>query len=382
MKVGIVGVGMSPMKQMTPDYSWKELMFDAAVKAYEDADINPRKEVDSFITCAEDYWEGFGIFDEFVPDQLGAALRPTCTITGDGIHGIACAYMQILSGLADVVAVEAHSKASDILSYEGIVSHALDPIYNKPLGGHPYYIAGLEMNAFLRDSRNTQRDCALVVEKNRINALFNNSAAYGARISFQDVLTSKKMFYPLKRMDISDLADGCIVLILASQNKARKLTDCPIWIRGLGWNSDTPWLENREWGRAVYAESAARMAYEMAKIKNPRREIDFAEVDDKFSYKELQHSEALGLCRKGESGELLREGVFHKDGKFPVNASGGSLGVGNLLEASGLHRVAEVALQLRQEAGRHQVEGEVALAQSWRGIPTASGGVVILGVKG
>src|SRR3972149_5265401 len=91
MKIGIVGVGVTPFRLTTPEFSWKELMYDAAQRAYADAGVDPRTDVDSFITCAEDYYEGFGIFDEFTPDQLGAALRPMHTVGGGGLHGPAAA---------------------------------------------------------------------------------------------------------------------------------------------------------------------------------------------------------------------------------------------------------------------------------------------------
>ena len=151
----------------TPEYNWKELMFEAASRAYADAEINPREDVDSFITCAEDYYEGFGIFDEFVPDQLGAALRPTCTVSGDGLQGLANAWMQIQTGLIDVAVVEAHSKASDIVTLDGVIEHALDPIWNKPLGAHPFVVAGLEADAYLRATRTSPKALAAVVAKNR-----------------------------------------------------------------------------------------------------------------------------------------------------------------------------------------------------------------------
>src|SRR5438132_10665438 len=141
MRVGIIGVGMTAFRPSTPEYSWKELMFEAASRAYADAGVDPRTEVDSFVTCAEDYYEGFGIFDEFTPDQIGGALRPVCTVTGDGLQGLANAFMQIQTGLIDVAVVEAHSKASDILTLEGIVEHALDPIWNKPRVGPPVHIS-------------------------------------------------------------------------------------------------------------------------------------------------------------------------------------------------------------------------------------------------
>ena len=381
MRVGIVGLGVVPFRPVTPEYSWKEIMHAAASRAYADAGVDPRTDVGSFITCAEDYWEGFGIFDEFTPDQIGAVLRPACTVAGDGIHGLAQGVMQIQAGLADVVAVEAHSKISDLLTYAGVVQHALDPIWNKPLGGHPYYVAGLEMDAYLRASKVPERACAAVVAKNRQNAMANDRAAYGARIEAEDVLASPPISSPLKELDVAPLADTAVVLVLAAEARARKLSSNPVWVRGVGWNSDSPWLETREWANARYLEDAAKIAYRLAKVRNPRAEVDVAEVDDKFSYKEPQHLEALGLSKKGTTAKAIAHGDFAIGGALPVNASGGSLGCGNVIEASGLHRVAEIALQLRGEAGRIQVDHpRTGLAASWRGVPTATGAVAVLGV--
>ncbi len=377
--VAIVGVGCTGFRPITPEISYKEIMFEAAVRAYEDADVNPRKDIDAFITCGEDYWDGHSIFDEFVPDQLGAVLKHLFTVSADGLIGLATAYMLIRTGQFNTVMVEAHSKASDILTFNNIVAFGLDPIFNRPLGGHPYHIAGLEMTRFLHETGATKEQCAQVVVKNRKNALANAYAAYGAELTVEDVLQSEPMFHPLNRLDISPLADGCIVLVLASCHAARRLTDTPVWLRGVGWNSDTSWLESREWGRAIYAELAADMAYKMAGIKNPRKEIQFAEVDDLFSYKELQHLEALKLCRHGEAGTLTGEGITDRDGELPVNVSGGALGMGYAPEVLGLQRALEAVLQLRGQAGRRQLcKSETAVAQSWRGIPTATGAVVVL----
>ncbi|NIW36455.1 MAG: thiolase domain-containing protein, partial [Gemmatimonadetes bacterium] len=113
----------------------------------------------------------------------------------------------------------------------------------------------------------------------------------------------------------------------------------PVWILGTGWCSDSIALDSREWGTAAYARLAAQQAYRQAGIGNPGREIDFAEVDDSFSYKELQHLEALGVFRPGEAGVATEEGATQLDGDFPVNPSGGSLGVGYLGEANGLQKV-------------------------------------------
>jgi acetyl-CoA C-acetyltransferase len=374
-----VGIGCTGFRPLTPEVSYKELMYEAAVKAYDDAGLDPRSDVHSFVTVAEDFIEGTSIFDEYVPDQLGGLLKPNVTVPGEGIHGLATAYMQIASGIVDVVTVEAHSKASNVLTLPYITAYAMDPVLNRPLGANPAFIAGMEMNRYLHASGTTREQCAMVVAKNKRNALRNPTAAYGAAIEPQDVLNSDVIAYPLTQQDISPHADGAIVLVLAAAEVAERLAGEPLWIRGLGWCNDSPSLETRAWARAVYAEEAANMAYRVAGIRNPRQEIDFVEIDDAYSYKELQHLEALGFCEPGMAGILTAEGATDVDGDLPVNASGGSLGVGHLLDASGLRAVAEVALQLRGEAGGRQLpDVETGLAFGWRGVPSTSGAAVIL----
>jgi acetyl-CoA C-acetyltransferase len=379
--VAIVGVGYSGFRSMTPDLSYKELMYEAAAKAYEDAGVDPRRDIQSFVSVAEDFNEGTSIFDEYVPDQLGAPLKPVHTIPGDGIHGLIAAHMQVLTGAMDIVMVEAHSKASNVLWPSEVTAYAMEPIYNRPLGANPLFIAGMEMNRYLYTSGATEEQCAGVVVKNRGNGFLNPSAAHGARLNLDTVLDSEIVSYPLKELEIASHADGAVVMVLASGDVVWELTDLPIWIRGVGWCNETPSLETRDWEGATYARRSAAMAYGMAGIRNPWQEIDFAEIDDTFAYKELQHMEALGLCREGEAGYLVHEGATELDGEFPVNPSGGSLGLGHLLDASGLGRVLEVVLQLREEAAERQLEDvETGLAFAWRGLPTTSGAAVVLSV--
>jgi len=281
----------------------------------------------------------------------------------------------------DIVMVEAHSKASNVLTPNDVLAYAIEPIYNRPLGANPLFIAGMEMNRYLYSTGTTEAQCAQVVVKNRGNGFLNPSAAYGARLDLETVLGSETVSHPLKKLEISSHADGAIVVVLASSDVADDLTDLPIWIRGVGWCNETPSLETRDWEGATYARKSAEMAYRTAGIRNPWQEIDFAEVDDTLAYKELQHMEALGLCREGEAGYLVQEGETELDGQFPINPSGGSLGLGHLLDASGLARVLEVILQLRGEAGERQLEDvETGMAFGWRGIPTTSGAAVVLSV--
>jgi acetyl-CoA C-acetyltransferase len=379
-RVAVVGAGWSGFRPVSSELSYKELIYAAAVRAYQDAGVDPRREVQSFVTVAEDFHEGTSIFDEYTPDQLGAVLRPMHTISGDGLHGLATAAMLIQTGQFSLVAVEGHSKASNILTLPQITAYAQDPVVNRPLGLNSDFIAGLEMNRYLYETGATREQCAAVVVKNRQNALSNPSAPYGADLEVDEVLAGPPLSWPLNRRMAATHADGAIVMVLASEQVARSLTDQPVWILGVGWCNDSYALEYRDWSQAVFARQASRMAYRQAGIRQPSQAIDFAEVDDTYAYKELQALEALGLFRPGEAGPATEEGATAVDGELPVNVSGGSLGMGNLLDATGLSRALEVVLQLRGQAGARQLKDvSTGLAQSWRGVPTASGALAIFG---
>lgn len=377
-RVAIIGAGWSGFRPTSSDYSYKELMYEAAIRAYHDAGVDPRKDVDSFVTVAEDFHEGTSIFDEYTPDQLGAVLKSMHTIAGDGLHGLATAYMLIKTGQFSIVAVEGHSKASNILTLSGVTAYAQDPVFNRPLNFNTEFVAGMEMNRYMHDTGTTIEQCAEVVVKNRRNALDNPSAPYGADLSIEEVLAGPPLSWPLGSREKAEHSDGAIVFILASEEQALYLSDSPIWILGIGWNNDSASLENRDWGEAHSTKDAANMAYRQAGITSPYQAIDFAEVDDVYAYKEIQVLEALGFFRPGEAGPATEDGLTQIEGAFPVNVSGGSLGLGDLLDANGLARTLEVVLQLRGEAGLRQLKDiSIGLAQSWRGVPTASDAVAV-----
>ena len=87
--------------------------------------------------------------------------------------------------------------------------------------------------------------------------------------------------------------------------------------------------------------------------------------------------EALGLAKR--AGKFVSSGKADPDGQIPVNVSGGSLGIGNFIEATSLVRLYESVLQLRGEAGRMQLASpKKCVVQSWRGIPTQTGVTAIL----
>ena len=352
-------------------------MFEAAKRAYLDAGVDVRTDVGSFICCAEDFWEGNSISDEYMPDQLGAKLRPLLTVSGDGLLGLAHGYMHIMAGVADVVAVESHSKLSEVVSKDLVENLAYDPAFARFHDLDPRYLAGVEMRRYLEESGNSIENCGSVVVKNKQNALRNSRAVYGSKLTLKQVLSSRLVSSPLKELEISKPADCSVVIVLASARKANQLSDKPIWISGISWYSDSPNVEDMDFGQALYAINSSQRAYKMARIVKPAEQLDFAEVDDTFAYKELQHIEALGLARR--AGKFVSSGRADCDGALPVNPSGGSLGIGNFVEATSLVRAYESTLQLRGEAGPLQLRSpKKCVVQSWRGLPTQSGATAVL----
>jgi acetyl-CoA C-acetyltransferase len=378
-RVGIVGIGTTGFRATTPDLSYRELTYEAASKAYLDAGIEP-KQVGAFVCTSEDMLEGYSIADEYAPDQVGAVLKPCHSVPGDFIQSLANGVMLVQANFADLVVIQGLSKASNMLTKGDLITMASDPFTWRPLKESHHAIAAMEMNRYLWASGATREQCAEVVVRNRRQALENPRAAHGCDLELADVLGAESVSTPLGKLDIAQHADGAVVCVIASEDRARSLKRDPIWIRGLGWSTETNSLDSRTWDEAVYLKKAAEMAYRMAGIRSPAAEIDFAEINDEYSYKQLMHMEALGLCGRGSAGPFVEMGLAGPDGDLPINVSGGSLGSGHLFELDGGQKVLEAVLQLRGQAGQLQLEDvHVGLAASWRGVPTTTGAVVVLG---
>lgn len=370
-RVGIVGVGFEGFRPAITDISTRELMFQAASRAYSDAGIDPRKDVGSFICCTEDLWEGWSIADEMVPDQVGGARRPLFTVAGDGIIGIGHAAMHIRSGVADVVAVEAHSKVADVLDKTAVENMALDPAYLRVQGVNADVLAGLEMNAFMARTGIGRDEISLAVQAEKRSALRNGRASYGAKLSIKEINGAEPISTPLRRHDKPEYVEGGIVIVLAAEKWIKKNKREAVYVDGIAWRSSTPWFEGGGTDVAGYARESFSAALKQSGKKG-LASFDVLEVDDTYSYKLFQHLMSMGATK----AQTLR----FVEGEGPaLNPSGGSLGAGYMIEAMGSYRALECVLQLRGTAGPNQVKGaKNALALSWRGNPTGTGAALAL----
>jgi len=317
--------------------------------------------------------------NSFDIDATGGFLKPFSRTEGDAITAFVYGCMRIMSGNYDTALIVGLIKGSENADNDTITSCFADPFYSRPTGINETTAAAMQMRLYLQRYGITEEQCAKVVVKNLGNALFNPYTHIKKRVSVEDVLGSERICDPLKAMECAPKSDGVCAMLLASEEKAKELTDKPAWFKGWGASMDTFYLGDRDL-LDTPLKSAAASAYKMAGISNPRKAIDMAEICEPYAFQELLWCEQLGLCGQGEGGKLIDSGATQMNGSLPVNPSGGVLAM-NPYVPRGLYRVAEAALQIKGKAGEHQIDKKVntALAHATYGFCGQWQGVVILG---
>ena len=369
-KVAIVGAGITKFVRRAQE-TGKELSWQASKMALDSCGLTLDDVEAVTLGTAPDAFDGVHMKGEYLADGAGALRKPYMRHYvggGTGVFSPIHGWFHVASGMADIVLVVAEEKMSSCHPHpQGAFLTIFDHTTEQPLKPTLIWIFALEMNRYMNAYGISKADIARVSVKNKGNALDHPSAQIAEKITVEDVLNSETLCWPVNRLDISPASDGAAAVVLASERVARRLTDKPVWIDGVGFSIDTAYWATRDLSYPRYVETAARMAYDMAGIKEPSKEIHVAEPYDPFDYKELHHMEGLMLCPRGEAARLTAEGYTARDGNMPICPSGGALGVGNPIAATGLMKIIEIFLQLRGEAGKRQVPGRprCGLAQAW-----------------
>ena len=376
-KVAIVGVAQTRYEEDKIDQTYSELVFEVVKKLHNDLGIN-NDDVGCVITGSNDFNDGRTIANMAIQDAVGSVRKAESRVSGDGAFAYMYGAMRILSESYDTVMVVSHCKCSEVNQY--LVNNTIfDPYYQRHLGLDQISSAGLMANMYMNKYGVTEEQAAMVVVKNRKNALNNPFAHLRKEITVKDVLNSKMMAYPLKELDFPPFSDGAVAMLLAKEDVAKKMTETPIWLKGYGSCTDAYYLGNRNMTDLIGLELAAKEAYRMAGINNPIENLDVCEISENFSVHELMIYEALGLCVKGEGGKFIENGETEMNGSIPVNPSGGVLS-SNPTMANGLIRVAEIALQLQGKADKRQVSNaKTGLAYGMNGICSQGNCVLIFG---
>jgi acetyl-CoA C-acetyltransferase len=377
-RIAIVGVGQTKHEARKIQDTFADMVYEAVKMALEDAGMGV-DQVDNVITTSNDFWDGRTISCMATGDVSGARGKNVSCVEGDGTFGAFYGMTRILSGSYGTTLVTAYSKGSESES-PMITNAAFDPIYMRCLGLDLVTACALQARRYMKRYGITEEEMAVISVKNHLNALSNPNAHLGLEITVDDVMKSRKVSDPLKLLDCSPVSDGAACIILANEERARKITDKPVWVKGVSFCADAYLLGDRDLAECKALEKAARKAYGMAGIRDPRREIDVAEVYDAFTYQESMWTEGLGFCGPGEGGKLAVSGATAKGGDIPVNPSGGLLGAHPVI-AGGLIRMVEAVRQIRGEAGAMQVKDNVkiALAHGVNGVCGQSHCVWLLG---
>jgi len=369
-RVAIVGAGITKFVRRAQE-TGKELAYEAVRMALDSCNLT-LDDIDAVtLGTAPDAFDGVHMKGEYLSDGAGAWRKPymrNYVGGGTGVFAPIHGFFHVASGMADTCLVVCEEKMSSCYPHpQGAFKTIFDHTLEQPLNPTLIWIFALEMNRYMNRYGLSKRDIAAVSVKNKRNALDHPSSQVAENITVEDVLNSEVLAWPVNRLDISPASDGAAAIVMACEEKAKKITDKPVWIAGVGWCLDTAYWATRDLYYPRYVEKAARQAYSMAGIKEPDKEIQVAEPYDPFSYKELHHMEGLLLCKKGEAARLLADGVTQRTGNLPICPSGGALGVGNPIAATGLMKIIEIFLQLRGEAGKRQIPGNprVGLAQAW-----------------
>ncbi len=367
----VVGTGQTDYSARRQDVNVPELVREAVTGALEDAGITSR-DVDAVVLgSAQEALEGVNQPEHWVGPAMGVHDRPVMRLQTGGTAGAAAtiaAFYHVASGLFDVVLAVSYQKPSDGSDTFGMPVCG-DPLWERDFSLGAAALAGLQARQYLarHEPKVGEEHGAMVVVKNRLNATMNSRAHLRHEVTLEEVMDSPPVATPVKELDCCPLSDGAAALVIAEERRAKKMTKRPAWFAGIGTSSESQYAPHTD---KAYPEScvrAAQVAYQMAWIYDPVRELDLAEVHEAFSYQELIWTEVLGLCNPGEGGRMVESGITALDGEFPVNPSGGLLSA-NPVGASAMIRQLEAALQVMGKAGDHQVPGvQKALAHSWGG---------------
>ncbi|MGH7356671.1 MAG: thiolase domain-containing protein [Candidatus Rokuibacteriota bacterium] len=360
-RVALIGAGVSKFGVRKATY--RDLIWEAGKACFDSAPAVKPKDVEGLVvgsvmperTAFQSHIssmaaEALGIR----PSALSARTEHMCA---SGTVGIRYAYAFIAAGLADLVMVLGVEKLNQPSGEEAILNMGtgVDREWEAAFGLTAPPCFALAAQRHMAEYGTTEEQLGLVSVKNHTHAAKNPNAHFGKGATLDQVLCSRMISSPLRLFMCSPITDGAAAVILASEERARALTDKPVWIRGTAQALDGFQLTSlhEDYAEWPALRRAGEAAYKMAGITP--RDVDLAEVHDCFAIAEMIACEELGFCEKGEAGPFVQAGRSDYGGDVVVNPRGGLIGCGHPLGATGVAQAAEVWVQLRGEAGPRQV---------------------------
>jgi acetyl-CoA C-acetyltransferase len=367
-RCAVIGVGQTKHASRRIDVSIPGLVREAALAALADAGIG-WPDVDAVVIGkAPDMFEGVMMPELYLADALGATGRPMLRVHTAGSVGgstaIVAAHL-VMAGIHRRVLTVAFEKQSDSDAMWALTMRT--PFQLPVVAGAGGYFAPIVRQYIERSGAPLDVGVRVAV-KDRLNALRNPYAhLHLDDISFEKVMGSPMLWDPIRYLECCPSSDGACAMVLAAEDALNGAAAPPAWIHATAMRSEPTMFAGRDEVSPLAGRECAAELYRQAGIADPRREIDVAEVYVPFSWFEPMWMENLGFAPEREGWKMTVSGATALDGDLPVNPSGGVLS-SNPIGASGMLRFAEAAMQVRGQAGEHQVDGaRLALGHAYGG---------------
>jgi acetyl-CoA C-acetyltransferase len=359
-RVAVIGVGQTKHQAKREDVSIAGLVREAAARALADAQMD-WSDIDAVVIGkAPDMFEGVAMPELYLAPALGAVGKPMIRVHTAGSVGGSTALVAahlVSSGTHQRVLTVAYEKQSDS---DAMWALSVPQPFSAPLlAGAGGYFAPI-IRAYMRRSGAPDHIGILVAVKDRKQALKNPFAHLHIEdISFEMVRDSIMLWDPVRYLETCPSSDGAAAMVLAGEEVAGSSSGrfAPAWVHGMAMRSEPTMFAGRDQVNPLASKECAADVYRQAGITDPRGQIDVAEVYVPFSWYEPMWLESLGFAPEGEGWKLTDAGATALDGgDIPWNCSGGVLS-SNPIGASGMLRFLEAAMQVRGQAGEHQVDG-------------------------
>jgi acetyl-CoA acetyltransferase len=375
-KVAIISCGQSKFGSYV-DKTYEDLFAEAYLEAIQHIEnFEPTQIQEAFIGSLAFGGSQLGNMSALIGDAINVVGIPAARIEnacGSSSFALRFAAYSIMSGQNDLVIAGGAEKMQDIskksrLWWFGVAGDIKwERLSGMTFPGNYALMATRHMHEFGTKKEDITR-CAV---KNHKYAAINPKAQFRREITLEQALNAPMVAWPLTVFDCCPLTDGASIAILCDAEIAKKYTDTPVYIEGMGAGTDYLALYRRKsLTRIEAAIKGCQAAYKMAKLEP--KDIDVAEVHDCFTIAEILAYEDCGFCKKGEGGLFSHEGQAEIGGKVPINTGGGLKAKGHPIGATGTAQIYEVWKQLT-ERHQNQVDGaEVGLAHNVGGTGSAA----------